>query len=107
MLALSAGSLRSRSDVPTLKRPGPAGRVRLFLTLDEDGQAPYAVDLLDDGGSRLWRSEHLPSTGGLVVIVDAPSRLFEPGQYRMVLRQTGAGGQAETVGTYPFVVARE
>ena len=41
------------------------------------------------------------------MIVDAPSRLFVPGQYRVVLRQTGAGEPAPVVGTYPLVVARE
>ena len=107
-LALTPGSSRSRSEVPTLKSPGPGGRVRVFLTLDEDAEQHYTADLLGDAGTLLWRSERLSSPGGLVVIVDVPSGLLAPGHHRVVLRQAGtAAVPPEVVATYPFLVARE
>jgi hypothetical protein len=105
-IALSPGSLRSRSEVPTLRPPGPGGRVRLFLTLDDEGDGHYAADLLGDAGRLLWRSERLRSSDGLVVIADVPSDALEPGQYRVVLRQDRDGGPPDVVATYPLVVAR-
>jgi hypothetical protein len=107
-LALTAGSVRSHSEVPTLKSPGPGGRVRLFLNLDEEAEQHYAADLLGDAGTVLWHSERLSSTGGVVVIVDLPSGLLAPGQYRVVLRQAETPAvPPEAVATYSFVVARE
>lgn len=106
---LATGLTRS-GEIREFPIPPEYDAVRLQLDLPEDQYPSYEAVLQDAGGRTLTTNKNLKAhsaNGRPAVFVDVTRNLMPPGDYRVKLSGTPAGGDAEGVGSYSFRVLKQ
>jgi hypothetical protein len=101
---------RTVAPIPTVVVPVGADRVRFELRLESNDFPEYRVGLKNlASGQVLWRSDWVAASASsdrTAVLVDVPANLFGTQHYSLELTGRGAGGRAETIGSYTVRTAQ-
>ncbi|HWN10509.1 MAG TPA: hypothetical protein VNO50_14795 [Pyrinomonadaceae bacterium] len=102
--------MRNAGQVSELSIPPDKNRVVMHLQLEPNEFRAYRVYLLDSsGGITLWQSGTLrPKTTETTrtLEVGLRSAILKPQTYILRVKGVSAGGSVETVGDYPFKIAK-
>lgn len=109
-IELTPGLQRDNGEIKSLAIPPNADTVRLELDLAEDQYQSYQAEVLNIDGRSVITSKDLKAqtvNRRRLVPLDVKPALLPPGEYRAKLSGQSAGGNLESLGSYPFKILRK